>query len=382
MLENWERQAGRAGHDLLLQSDMRARARSAIEELGLDPDDTASKELYFALLERARRDNDWLSGQIGVSKTDSPGVTADKILAWLDRRTGSPEVWMCKPSFVRSLLKKQPPKALLKALGLRSAESMLKRNNVAEVLTLAYGLETADWKKRFTARFKTSSAADFTLKRIDFCIVRPPRAARLKKAGYPVEQLIVPNYQLGAVVVIPPPRRFSLDVLTLAASLYEAVYELRKHSPLYRVLAVRKDFAARFTDICQFGMAAATRAISDIGWNVLHRHLVGNEYVAARLEQPHLAKDDLAAESALDMLAKMDGRFGFWKGLEYVFYAPAGHRPVSLNLIDVVLNGGNQRGYSAAGYPYGRQRLWEELWARYLSSDAVLEATIEDYLKQ
>ena len=382
LIEQWEAKTGRKGHDLSLYSDMRTKAAQAIKQLRLDPTDTVQGELYYALQDRARLDNEWLAEKLSISRQDSQEETIKKIVNWLKTLSSSDKVWVGKPNYYRALLKKQPPKATMKAIGLRSVDSMLKRNSVAEILAYASELESADWQKKLSQSLRKSRPVDFDDCEIECIYVSKDRRSKLEKSGFPVAKIVTPNFNLGALVIIPPPSRFPLDVLALTVLIAEAIYEIRKHSALYRILSVRKDFGEHIMAINSLGITRASLALSDIGWNSLHRHLVGNEFIMSRLEQPHISREDLMAQSSVDVLMKLDPRFGYWKGLEYAVYGPIDGQVISLNIVDVALNASNQRSNRLSSSDYARMRLWEELWARYLTSDHVIEDVIDSYVKQ
>lgn len=381
LVEKWEQRTGRRGHDLSLYSDMRSRAIRAIKELGLDPADTIGRELYYAIQERAKQDNRWLAERIGVSKSDNPEKALKKIIKWVVSQAEPTSVWACKPSLMKTFIKKQPPKTVMKSLGLRSIDSMLKRNNAAEIVTLASGLETPEWNSRFRQQYKKCRPVDFAERPLEWIVLSSERVEKIKARGYPVNRLTSPNYELGTLMIIPPPYRFPLDVLAAVVSIAEAIYDIRKHAALYRTLSVRKDFGAQLEAIASLGITKATLAMSEIGWNSLHRHLVGNDLVVAKIEQPHLGKEDLLAESSVRFLVKQDPRFNYWKDLEYALFTHSDLYPVSLNIVDVVMNASNRLPYNQGSLSYARMRLWEELWARYLSSDQVIEDVIDSYLK-
>ncbi len=381
LIDKWEQRTGRKGYDLSLYSDMRSQATRAIRDLGLDPSDTISGELYFAIQEQARQDSEWLANHIGVENQDSPDVLVEKVLSWVEKHAASTRIWACKPILVRSFLKKQPPKAVMKALGLRSVDSMLKRNSPAEILILAYQLETPEWTKRFKQQYKKCKTTDFDERTIQFLVSNEERTEKIKKAGYPVSRFVSPNYEVGSVMIIPPAYRFPLDVLAMVVSIAEVIYDMRKHSSLYRTLSVRKDFGNQFYAISTLGLTRASLEISEIGWNSLHRHLIGNEYVLSKIEQPHVTEEDLQAESSLRFLMKHDERFKYWQDLEYSVFAHQNQPSVSLNIVDVVMNASNRMPFGKGSMSYARMRLWEELWARYLVSDEVIEDVLNGYLR-
>lgn len=381
LIDDWERRSDKQGHDLGLYSDMRVRAIAGVKMLGLDPTDTISHELYFALQERARQDNEWLENYLKISSKDNPEEVLKKVTKWVTKNSKMLDAWVCKPALLKNILKKQPPKVLMKALGLRSVDSMLKRNTIAEVTTLAYELETADWTAKFKQNFKKFKVGDFDVKKISFGIVETERAPKLAKAKLNITKIVLPNYETGSVILVPPKTRFPLDVLALTATLLESVSDIRRHSAYFRILSVRKDFGQQFYEVSSRGIIRASSNISEIGWNSIHRHLVGNEDFMSQIEQPYITYEEFSVQPALNLLGTHDPRFEFWRDLEYVFFHGRKEPVVSMNLIDVVSNATNRVPYRGAKNTYGKSRLWEELWARYLTHDNVAEEIIDKFLE-
>jgi hypothetical protein len=263
-------------------------------------------------------------------------------------------------------LKKQPPKKFMKAVGLRSVDSMLKRNSPAEILPIAYMLEKPDWVAKFRMQFKGLTPSDFQVREIEICKTSEERMNKLKKAGLPPGQIVNLSNEIGDIIVIPPSTRFTNDILSITITLLEAVAELRRYSAYIRALSVRGDFGDQFYNAVTRGTIHASKELSHIGWNSLHKHLIGNEEFFRSIEQPHLTYEDLHISSPIAVLSKADPGFVFWDGLEHVFYIRSNQQPVSMHLIDVTTNASNRMDHSRAVMSYGQSRLWDELWQRYL----------------
>ncbi len=381
LIDDWERRSGRHGHDLRLYSDMRARAVSAVKDLGLDPTDTISRELYFALQERARQDNDWLQNYLKILPNDKPEDAIKKIVKWISKNSKNQDVWVCKPTLFKGLLKKQSPRTLMKTLGLRSVESMLKLNSIAEIVTLAYETETLDWTIKFKQNYKKFKVNDFDIKKISVELVDNERTVKLLKNGFNTSKIVIPNYELGSLSVICPSSRFPLDVLAIVMALVESISDMRRHSAFFRTLSVRKDFGQQFYEVASRGIISASRTISEIGWNSIHRHLVGNEDFMTRIEQPYMIYEEFSVQPALNLLSAHDSRFEFWRDLEYVFFHNEKEPAVSMNLVDVLSNATNRTTHNNSSNIYAKSRLWEELWTRYLSEDHVAEEIVDKLLQ-
>ena len=381
LIESWELRSGKQSHDVRLYSDMRTRAVSAVKQLGLDPTDTISGELYFALQERARQDNLWLEDFLRIKKDDSPEEFLKKISKWVLKKSDTKEVWVCKSSKLKTLLKKNPPKLLMKTLGLRSIDSMLKRTSVSEVLTLAYEIESDDWKNKFKQNYKKLKVTDFDINKVDIQIIDRQRVEKLKKIGFNESKIILPNNETGGLIMVAPQARFPFDSLAVLATLAESISDLRRHSSYYRTISVNKDFGQKFYDVSTQGIIGASSSISEIGWNSIHKHLIGNEDFFSRIEQPYITYNEFVLQPAVSLLSVHDPRFEFWKDLEYVFFNDKNNDIVSMNLIDVVSDASNRQPYATASKLYGKSRLWEELWARYLKHDDVAEEIVDKFLQ-
>lgn len=380
LVNDWEAKAGSPGHDIKLYSDMRSRAIQAVKKLGLDPVDTINAELYFALQERARQDNDRLANLIGVDSHDSPDVLLKKVTKWILKNSHNIELWMVRPTVIRAILKKNPPKNVMKSLGLRSVDSMLKRDNVAEILSLSEELENNTYKQKLINAFKKIKVSDFDQRKVSFDSIDAKRVEKLQKTDFNITKVVLPNYTLGSITLVPPKSRFPLDVLAITLVISESLSEMRRHSAYYRTLSVRPDFGEQFAKASEIGIYHASRSLSEIGWNSIHKHLVGNEDFFNNLDQPYLSIDEFKAEPAVHMLSRVDPYFEYWKDLEYVFYSHNSSEPMSLNLIDVVINASNKHPYRKRSVSYAKNKLWEELWTRYLLHEHIAEDILNKFV--
>lgn len=379
-LDIWEKRSGQHSHDLRLYSDMRSRAIDAVKKLGLDPTDTISGELYFALQERARQDNAWLENYLKTTKDETSRKHIEKIVSWVIKNSHNKEVWVCKSAKHKQLLKKLPPKNLMKVLGLRSVDSMLKRVSTLEILTLALELEPEDWKQKYRQNYRKLKVSDYDSIKVEVKIVDDTKTEKLLKNGFDKSKIVIPNNEAGGIVVVIPQARFPLDTIAIVSSLAEALADLRKHSAYFRTVSVYKDFGQKISDVANHGIIGASSIHTEIGWNSIHRHLVGNEDFFNKVEQPYISYDEFLAQSAVDLLSKHDPRFEFWNNLEYVFFTDKHKNNVSMNLIDVVTNGVNKHTYKKSTKTYGKSKLWEELWARYLVHDNVANDIVTKFL--
>ncbi len=369
-LDTWEVELGLPKHDIRVLGDMRARVRQAVDRLGLSSSDIDSRELYFALQGQALRDDALLAARYGVSNDDSADEMCRKVVAGLQGQLNDQSVWAMKTSSLKAVLKTQPPKHVMKALGLRSIDSMLKRNDPGEILVYAKSLETPEWNEKLHTKLKKVHVSDFDAKVVCPRQLSAERHVKLAKTDYPVSRMVSIEPLTGGLFVMPPRSRFNTDVLALAAAIVDGVEQLRKTSAYFRALSVRNDFGLQIYNVLTYGLSRASHKIAGIGWNSMYRGLVGNDAVLADIEQPYLSQHDFSHISMYSLLDQ-PGDAMSWGDLDYVLHHADGQMPVSFHVMDVVTNASNRLSYENQVHAYAKQYLADELLSRYMRDSVV-----------
>jgi hypothetical protein len=375
-LQEWERLSGRAGHDVRLVAEIAAARRRAMQELNLDEADTTPKEFYYALRHRATETSRILDRHMCIGSSDTPAEVVSKVVSFVEKMEVSRDVWRIKQPVVKQLIKKQPPKKLLKCLGLRSIESVLKRVNASELLSLSYKVETPEWTVKMHNQFKKLTPGDLHTDKSCIYVVEADRQAKLQKGGLHHSNIINPNYETGSVVLLTAARRFPLDTLALTLGLLDSLYQLRAYSAYFRHLSVKGNFGEQLHEAIHRGLPGNPQELR-IGWKALQKHFSHHPEAFSRIEQPHLHIDDVSVSPPLQSLAKSVPELSFWADHELVFM-PHERTQVSANLMDVVVNGSNNIPFEESRRNYLKSHLWEELGRRYLTSEPVVAIVIED----
>jgi hypothetical protein len=378
-LQSWEAKNGRKGHDVRLISDISTGRKKAIGELGLDENDTTPSELFYTLRHKAATANDSFVKTIGAKPEDSPEELLNKLVKYIESLEISRDVWTIKHPVIKQLLKKQPPKKLMKTLGLRSVDSMLKRINSYELLSIAYRVESSEWTQKMHGQLKKLTPSDFQSGKSCIFVVDTAKADKLRKAGFQSSNLILPNYETGTVLMLPSSKRFNLDALTLALTLLQVLHDLRIYSAYFRHISVKGGFGLRLHKVLHDGLPGSINS-GQIGWRAIQRHMSRNPDSFHKIEQPHLQYEDIAVAHPGIALAKKVPDLVFWGGKQHLFLLD-GKKPVSMHLMDVVLNASNQLDYDRSSHHYLRAHLWDELGSRYLEDEPILAMVVEDIEK-
>jgi hypothetical protein len=378
IIADWERLAGRPSVDVKLTSELRRVVREIIRDLGLDARDTTPEELYYALTRRALDDNQRLAEHIGIKEADTPRILVKKIITFIEKLAVEREVWAVKNSVVKQLLKAHPPKKLMKISGFRSIDSVLKRQSTSELLALAALVEPADWVQKFHNRYKKLTSSDFDSRTSEVCIADSAQIEKLRSAEYLKHQLVLPQYELGSILVAPPAQRFAGDVLVFTTAILESLRACRIYSAYFRAMSVWPKFGENIVEALSQGLAQASKSQLNSGWPALHAlPLEAAERLLAGL-QPHLQPSDLHAPNSATVLAEVLPSFRFWVQRHYVCH-PTKNGAVSCHLFDVAVNASNGLPYEQRVSAYGQGSLWNELSVRYLFHEPVARQTLKWY---
>ena len=92
--------------------------------------------------------------------------TLTKIKAKVDKLDIPMTCWAIKHSVAKKLLKQTPPKKVMKLLGYRSVDSMLKRENIDELFGSLRFVESDQWLIMFVKTYKKLQPQDFETRKI------------------------------------------------------------------------------------------------------------------------------------------------------------------------------------------------------------------------
>ena len=104
MIERFNAATAGASVDVRLTAEIRSALHSKIQELGLDPTDTTSEELYHALATRAREDNQYLAQAVGLKDDSEAPRIIQKIAGYFSKSQLTYDVWSLKRTVLKRLL--------------------------------------------------------------------------------------------------------------------------------------------------------------------------------------------------------------------------------------------------------------------------------------
>ena len=377
-ISSLEASSGHAGRDISLSMQVARAAKMKLRELGLDPNDTTGEELYAALQERVRQDDAKLVAALeNLYGSDLSHVRIGKVLDGLPLPRGC---FSLKIAVGKRILKKLPPKHVMKFLGYRSFDSMLRRESFLAVCAAAWIVEPASWRKALSDEYKKLTAADCEMRRMQIIAPSTDRWRALADAVVNVRKYnIIGLKEYGAIILLPLPTQEppAATLAMLVLSLHE-MNLMRAASTYLKLCQVRAHFGACVQTVASSDPVLGFELLdSDTPWQVVQRYYARFvDRFKADIFEPHVQKEDLSWHSIEKALSYLEPSLSFWNHTSTVGMLQ-NHQPVSCNVIDAVLNFCNNLPYEKRIVQYLRHNLWHELALTYLSHEHIEQSLLD-----
>ncbi len=385
-LRQLEKASGRPGVDVRLTAEILGKVQLKTKELDLDATDTTAQELYHALENRVAEDNRRITKEL-LGFEPNHDVIRDLVPAMVKivKASKTPKkCWVLKRSAAKKLLKKMPPKAMMKHLGYRSIDSMLKNEPFDEMYVALRFSEGADWLMKYNELFKTVKPTDFEERSISIVVLDHDKWADLADA-FTKKKLhnVTHTKELGVIVVLPMKRERMRGLpLKTMSLLFHYINEIRLYSAFFKLKSTHPHFGAEVVDTLNADKStAAVMAGQNIHWRVIQQYL-GKHKGKSHPEafQPHVQPEDLHWRKAEEALYELDPKLEFWQDLDYVARPiRKGVDPVAFNFMDIAFAYSNEEPFEKRYVYHFRESLWNEIFIRYMG-ESVLEEQILNQL--
>lgn len=370
-LKQLEQASGNPGADVRLTAEILGIIRIKTEELGLDPDDTSPKELHSALIGKIAEQDKRLVKKIGGTDPDNAIQLMPLLKQAWEKTDTQKSCWVLKKSVAKAMLKKTPPNAIMKHLGYRSIDSMLKHEKLGEIYGALRFAETPEWLNQFNEQYKRLKPQDFETRQIEIIEMSLDRwgdiaAPFIHKKRHNVTHL----KELGIILLLPINKNVKLRgiaILTLPL-LFHYLQEIRLYSTFFKLQQVKPNFGKIIVNtlIADPGNHVIM-AGSNIHWRVIQRYFGKLEgEMHPEIFEPHVQPEDLHWRRAEDLLFEIDPELGFWRDLDYVGVMDKDKRPVTLNMLDIAASFVNQSSYKERAVYHFKEALWNEIFIRYM----------------
>lgn len=379
-LKQLESASGAPSIDVRLTAEIIGKVHLHVRSLGLDPDDTTPEELYHALLGLVELHDRFLVRRIGGTNTGDVADLLPRIQRFVEKISIPKSSWVIKPSVVKRFLKSSPPKKVMKHLGYRSVDSLLKRESISELLIGCRLLESKDWQNNLLKKYTKLTPADFENRDVEIILLD---GAKWGNACGPYVQKNRHNIshlkELGTIAILPLPISHldGITVVLLPLILYY-INEIRTYSTYFKIRQVRKDFGHLVAETIMHDPARhASMAGQHIHWRTVHRHFGSVEDTSlAEIFEPHIQAEDMFWRKAETVLYKIEPALHFWHDMDFVGAYKSGQL-ISFNLIDNAICYVNRLPYAIRQTSHMRESLWNEIFIRYFGTDALKQQVLK-----
>jgi hypothetical protein len=376
-----EHAAGRPGTDIRLSVDIIQRTRAKIAELGLDPADTTGPELFSALQERLKRDEQTVRRALGIAEDAAPDDIVGSVVTFLSKQDTAKTYFSLKSSIAKRLLKKKPPKLAMKRLGYRSVDSLLKHESAALVYAAAVIAESHTWHRSFREQYAKLTPSDFEPRKITLDHPTTKRWQELAQGFVAsARHNVLPFPELGSIVLLPINEAVDGLAVTTLLMAAEELNGVRAHSSYAKLQQVKPDFGKLIQkSSLSEPYTSADLAGQAVPWRMVQRYYARFEGAYhPEIFEPHVQPDDLTWKNGEDALARLDPSLAFWQGTANLGLVHEG-AVVSCNALDVALSYVNHLNFADRIVHFVRDNLWHELMMHYLNQEN-LEAAVHRQL--
>ncbi|MBP7820918.1 hypothetical protein KA025_02280 [Candidatus Saccharibacteria bacterium] len=375
-----EQASGKPGVDVRLTGEIIGQVIQKTKELGLDPKDTTGKELYSALLAQYQKHDAHLAKALGGKDAEDVKSLMPLMKKAAEDVKFARKVWVLKKSVAKEFLKKTPPPSIMKILGYKSIDSMLKTENIFEIYGALRFAENPEWLNNFDANYDNLKPSDFEERNIEIVTMPADRWGDISENFVHKKRHNITHVKEMGIILMLPVKQEKIPGITTTVMplLLHYMNEIKLYSTYFKLQQVRPDFAKVFIEtlIADPG-EAAVMAGQKIHWRVIQRYFgkLENEY-HPEIFEPHVQPEDLHWRKAEHLLYEIDPELGWWRDLDYVGVMHAG-RPVTFNLMDIAVSYSTQTPYKDRAIYHFRDSLWNEVFERYMGEKTLEQQVLK-----
>jgi hypothetical protein len=377
-LKELEEKTGKHGVDAKLAAEIASKAAQRIKQFGLPPMVDA-ETLYRLLTSYVKVQDGHLAQALGGTDPDDVRQMVPLIVKKAGELDMPKRGFFIKPEVAADLIKKLPPKQIMKRLGYTKVDAMLAKEDIYEIYVALRFAEDADWLTDFDKHTRKLVPADFETRDIKLVPFDEAKWGDVAK-DFISHKLhnITNSKEMGVIAVMPMGIErmpgITLKDLPLIIHYYN---EIRLYSSFFKLMRTKKNFGEIIADtLIADPSHVKITAGHNVHWRVIQRYfgkLPPEQH--PEIFEPHLQPEDLHWRRAEEVLYDIDPDLEFWDGMDYVAVMREGGKAVTFNLMDVSLSYSNQIPFETRYLYHFRESLWNEVFARYMG-----QKTLRDLL--
>lgn len=371
-ISDLEKLSGHQSLDNKLLGTLVSKSMDKATLLNLDPHDLHPRELYQALLRRIERDDLRLAAHLNITDPHNVQDVVHQIVRFVPKIEMPKTAWVLKRSVAREMIRQNPPKNVMKLMGYRSVDSMLRRANIYEIFGALRFAESSEWLQKFNSKYDFLTARDFTTRQIQILTLDKKIWGDISKEFIKKKRHnITHSKELGVVYVLPvDDERMPGATIKLLPLILHYIYEIRLYSSFFKLIQLKNNFGAQVGETLNAEPSkVAILGSQHVHWRVIQRYfgkLPKEEH--PELFEPHVQPEDLHWRKAEEILFNIDPSLTFWRDMDYVGQIYEGE-VVTFNMMDVALSFSNELAFSDRYLYHFRESLWNELLSTYIGQE-------------
>ena len=271
------------------------------------------------------------------------------------------------------------PKNIMKRLGYRSIDSMLKQENLSEVYGALRFAEPGEWLDEFNKQYEKLTPSDFETREIELVVMPKDRWGDIaEKFVKKKRHLNTHLKELGIVLILPAKEDKMPGITTKVFSLTFHYYnEIRLYSAFFKLKQVQPNFGEIFVEtLTAEPDMGSIMAGQNVHWRVIQRYFgkLKDEY-HPEIFEPHVQPEDLHWRHAEEVMYQVAPELKFWQEMDYVALM-YDDRPLTFSLMDVSLSYSNEISYDDRYIYHFREALWNEIFERYMGEEVLEEQVL------
>lgn len=376
------------------------RVKGILKILELHPNST-SEEVYRAIIRKLKRDDERLFDILGKPVCTTKENCGSLIKQAKDL-SGVKKGFFLKKKKACQVLCNHPPTRILQALGYKTTEELLKKEDFREVYAALRFVESPEWMIDFlTKNYKTILPSDFEKRDIEVLVLQGKWLNVAKKFIEKKYHNVSHLKELGIIFIIPLRIDTPGETIRIFTLLLHYLHEIDFYSRLFKKYAKEKNFIKKLASALRGDVLE--KKINKFDWRIVQRYLAKDDENDFRLFEIHVNPEAIHWDKAESNLSKLDALyanldFTFWKDLNFVGdFFPTGRAKikssrkivdgdgiardlVSMNLIDNVMSLVKEK--EMIKYLYHHQEsLWNKIFEVYVGKESLEKLTIENFDK-
>lgn len=351
--------------------------KRALQGLGLPPNPSAGA-VREALREAARLSEIGLLERLRAM----PGRDDFEKAAQLAKKVATVgRGFFLKREYGAGILKKSKPAQLLKFLGHRSVEELLKKYDVAEIFSALRFVETQQWMHdTFEKAYSDFTAEDFEDREIEIKVLGPEWHEVAEKFVAKKHHNVSHLKEFGVIFLNPIKENVQGKFVRDFALLLHYFHEIEFYSKLFRLYAGRENFAEHFKALLRGDVNEVTN-VKDGEWLIVQRYLFKENPRDPRLLLPRVNPESMHwFRGERDIVRLADGQtnsnLAMWLDRDWVgcVHEDGDREVISFDLEDnaMALVSVKEGGDGFFNY-HQREALWTKLFMEYAGGEKDME---------